>query len=149
MRISDWSSDVCSSDLGAGRRTGRFAREAAGRRHGGAARPVRPLSEPRLTRSPRFGTPASMFSIAPTIETDRLRRRPGRLTDKDVNNAMWADARVTRFHGGEPRSTDDSWDKILSSAGLWPVMGCGDSGVGVRESDALHGMGGARHDLRR
>src|SRR3546814_448796 len=148
MRISDWSSDVCSSDLGAGRRTGRFAREAAGRRHGGAARPVRPLSEPRLTRSPRFGTPASMFSIAPTIETDRLRLRPGRLTDKDVHIAMWADARVTRFIGGEPRSADVSWGKFLSSAGLWPVMGFGYWVFADRASDALIGMGGLSYFCR-
>src|SRR3546814_12434864 len=32
MRISDWSSDVCSSDLTAAARTGRPVRKAAGRR---------------------------------------------------------------------------------------------------------------------
>lgn len=83
-----------------------------------------------------------MFSIAPVIETDRLRLRPGRLSDKDTHIAMWADARVTRFIGGEPRAPDVSWGKFLSSAGLWPVMGFGYWVFADKASDALVGMGG-------
>src|SRR3546814_12675708 len=86
-----------------------------------------------------------MFSIAPIIETDRLRLRPGRLADKDIHIAMWADARVTRFIGGEPRAPDVSWGKFLSSAGLWPVMGFGYWGFADRASDALSGMGVLSH----
>ena len=89
-----------------------------------------------------------MFSIAPTIETDRLRLRPGRLADKDVHIAMWADARVTRFIGGEPRAPDVSWGKFLSSAGLWPVMGFGYWVFADRASDALIGMGGLSYFCR-
>src|SRR3546814_4318890 len=85
-----------------------------------------------------------MFSIAPRIETDRLRLRPGRLADKDIHIAMWADARVTRFIGGEPSAPDVSWGKFLSSAGLWPVMGFGYRVFADRASDALIGMGGLR-----
>src|SRR3546814_2976606 len=55
---------------------------------------------------------------------------------------MWADARVTRFIGGEPRAPDVSWGKFLSSAGLWPVMGFGYWVFADRASDALIGMGG-------
>src|SRR3546814_18059867 len=83
-----------------------------------------------------------MFSNAPKIKTDRVRRRAGGLADKDVHIAMWADARVTRFIGGEPRSADVSWGKFLSSAGLWPVMGFGYWVFADRASDALIGMGG-------
>jgi RimJ/RimL family protein N-acetyltransferase len=83
-----------------------------------------------------------MLTIAPVIETDRLRLRPGRLSDKDTHIAMWADARVTRFIGGEPRAPDVSWGKFLSSAGLWPVMGFGYWVFADKASDALVGMGG-------
>jgi RimJ/RimL family protein N-acetyltransferase len=83
-----------------------------------------------------------MFTIAPVIETDRLRLRPGRLSDKDIHIAMWADERVTRFIGGEPRAPDVSWGKFLSSAGLWPVMGFGYWVFADRATDALIGMGG-------
>ncbi len=83
-----------------------------------------------------------MFTVAPVIETDRLRLRPGRLSDKDVHIAMWADARVTRFIGGEPRAPDVSWGKFLSAAGLWPVMGFGYWVFADKVTDALVGMGG-------
>ena len=59
------------------------------------------------------------------IETPRLRLRPHRLSDKADHVAMWADERVTRFIGGQPRSEDVSWTKFLAAAGLWPVMGFG------------------------
>lgn len=49
-----------------------------------------------------------MPSSPPVIETDRLRLREPRLADKDTHIAMWADARVTRFIGGEPRAPDVS-----------------------------------------
>src|SRR3546814_10848704 len=60
--------------------------------------------------------------------------------------AMWADARVTRFIGGEPRAPDVSWGKFLSSAGLWPVMGFGYRVFADRASDALIGLGGLRSE---
>ena len=55
-----------------------------------------------------------MITSPPLIETGRLRLRPMRFADKDVHIAMWADARVTRFIGGEPRTPDVSWGKFLS-----------------------------------
>lgn len=83
-----------------------------------------------------------MPTLAPVIETARLRLRPGRLSDKDTHVAMWADARVTRFIGGEPRAPDVSWGKFLSSAGLWPVMGFGYWVFADKDTDKLIGMGG-------
>lgn len=89
-----------------------------------------------------------MPSSPPVIETERLRLREARLSDKDVHIAMWADARVTRFIGGEPRTPDVSWGKYLSSAGLWPVMGFGYWVFADKASDALVGMGGFSYFCR-
>ncbi|XVJ64493.1 MAG: GNAT family N-acetyltransferase [Sphingopyxis sp.] len=83
-----------------------------------------------------------MMTAPPVIETARLRLRPQRLSDKDAHIAMWADARVTRFIGGEPRAPDVSWGKFLSAAGLWPVMGFGYWVFADKASDRLIGMGG-------
>lgn len=94
-----------------------------------------------MSTEPRFTAP-------PIIETERLRLRPGRLSDKDVHITMWADERVTRFIGGEPRAPDVSWGKFLSSAGLWPVMGFGYWVFADRSSDALVGMGGLSYFCR-
>lgn len=89
-----------------------------------------------------------MYALAPTLETARLRLRPHRLADKDRHIAMWADERVTRFIGGEPRAPDASWGKFLSAAGLWPVMGYGYWVFADRQSDALIGMGGLSYFCR-
>ena len=90
----------------------------------------------------------AMITSPPVIETGRLRLRPMRFADKDVHIAMWADARVTRFIGGEPRTPDVSWGKFLSSAGLWPVMGFGYWVFADKASDALVGMGGLSYFCR-
>src|SRR3546814_10303739 len=59
MRISDWSSDVCSSDLGAGRRV-RAAQAATGRwRPRSRSDRRRRPSRRRCTRLPPFRTPRS------------------------------------------------------------------------------------------
>lgn len=88
------------------------------------------------------------FTAAPVIETDRLRLRSGRLSDKDVHIAMWADERVTRFIGGEPRAPEVSWGKFLSLAGLWPVMGFGYWVFADKVSDRLIGQGGLSYFCR-
>ena len=88
------------------------------------------------------------FTAPPVIETERMRLRPGRLSDKDVHIAMWADDRVTRFIGGEPRAPDVSWGKFLSSAGLWPVMGFGYWVFADKATDTLIGQGGLSYFCR-
>jgi RimJ/RimL family protein N-acetyltransferase len=84
----------------------------------------------------------------PIIETARLRLRPHRLADKADHVAMWADARVTRFIGGEPRAEDVSWTKFLAAAGLWPVMGFGYWVFADKATDRLVGMGGLSYFAR-
>jgi RimJ/RimL family protein N-acetyltransferase len=86
--------------------------------------------------------------IPPVIETPRLRLRGQRLSDKDAHVAMWADPRVTRFIGGEPRDEALSWTKFLGAAGLWPVMGYGYWVFADRASDRLIGMGGLAYFAR-
>jgi RimJ/RimL family protein N-acetyltransferase len=86
--------------------------------------------------------------IPPIIETARLRLREQRLSDKDAHVAMWADPRVTRFIGGEPRATDESWRRFLGAAGLWPVMGYGYWVFADKVSDRLIGMGGLSYFAR-
>lgn len=83
-----------------------------------------------------------MITAAPILETERLRLRALRFADKDAHIAMWADERVTRFIGGEPRPPDVSWGKFLGAAGLWSVMGFGYWAFADKASDALIGMGG-------
>jgi Acetyltransferases, including N-acetylases of ribosomal proteins len=89
-----------------------------------------------------------MIASAPVIETPRLRLREPRLADKDDHIAMWADPRVTRFIGGEPRTPDVSWGKFLAAAGLWPVMGFGYWVFADRATDRLIGMGGLSYFCR-
>ena len=66
-----------------------------------------------------------MISAPPVIETDRLRLREHRLSDKDVHIAMWADPRVTRFIGGRARTRDETWIRFLRHAGMWHHLGFG------------------------
>lgn len=84
----------------------------------------------------------------PIIETPRMRLREQRLSDKADHVAMWADERVTRFIGGEPRSENLSWSKFLAAAGLWPVMGFGYWVFADKASDRLIGMGGLSYFAR-
>ena len=86
--------------------------------------------------------------IPPTLETPRLRLREQRLADKADHVAMWADERVTRFIGGEPRAPDVSWSKFLAAAGLWPVMGFGYWVFADKLTDRLIGMGGLSYFAR-
>jgi RimJ/RimL family protein N-acetyltransferase len=38
---------------------------------------------------------------------------------------MWADAAVTRYIGGRPFSTEESWTRFLRYAGSWAILGFG------------------------
>lgn len=89
-----------------------------------------------------------MIIAPPAIETGRLRLRSQRLSDKDAHLAMWSDARVTRFVGGEPNTDNANWGRFLGAAGLWPVMGFGYWVFADKESDALVGMGGLSYFCR-
>ena len=60
-----------------------------------------------------------------TIETERLILRPHRAEDYDDLAAMWADPGVTRFIGGRPSTSEESWARLLRYCGLWGLLGFG------------------------
>jgi RimJ/RimL family protein N-acetyltransferase len=78
----------------------------------------------------------------PTLQTPRLTLRAIRLSDFEAHAAMWADARVTTFIGGQPRDRQTSWIKFCQAAGLWSLLGYGYWLFEDRASGALAGMGG-------
>lgn len=94
-----------------------------------------------LSSIARIAKPFSMTEV-PMIETLRFRLRAARRGDFDAYAAMWADDRVTRFIGGEPRSRTESWGKFLAMPGLWALMGYGYWVFADRHSDAFVGGGG-------
>lgn len=64
-------------------------------------------------------------ALVPVLETDRLRLRPHRMGDYDDCYATWSDADVTRFIGGKPQTTEQVWERMLRSLGLWAMLGYG------------------------
>ncbi len=63
--------------------------------------------------------------MVPLIETTRLRLRSFGESDLDAQAAVLADPAVMRFLGAEPHTREESWRRMLSSAGLWPMLGYG------------------------
>jgi RimJ/RimL family protein N-acetyltransferase len=80
--------------------------------------------------------------LAPTLTTERLILRAPSLDDWEAYAAVWADERMTRFIGGEPRSRKLSWAKFCQAAGLWPLLGFGYWAFTDRVSGAFIGNGG-------
>lgn len=80
--------------------------------------------------------------IAPTLQTARMTLRPLSLDDWEPYAAAWADARMTAFIGGQPRTRNESWGKFLQGIGLWPVLGYGYWSFVDRETGAFLGNGG-------
>ena len=56
--------------------------------------------------------------------------------------AAWADPRMTAFIGGEPRSRNVSWGKMLQGIGMWSLLGYGYWSLVERESGRFVGNGG-------
>lgn len=71
-------------------------------------------------------TPAELFdSPVPMLETARLRLRAHRPADHSACSALWGDPEVTRFLGGRPFSSEETWRRMLSWRGLWSMLGYG------------------------
>jgi RimJ/RimL family protein N-acetyltransferase len=64
-------------------------------------------------------------NAVPTLETARLVLRGHRLDDFSDIAAMWADAGVTRFIGGQPFTREEAWARLLRQAGHWSLLGFG------------------------
>ena len=72
-----------------------------------------------------MSTHGSPGEHVPTIATARLRLRAHRHDDHAASAAMWAEANVSRYIGGTPSSSQQSWLRVLQYAGHWSVMGFG------------------------
>ncbi|MBI1237104.1 MAG: GNAT family N-acetyltransferase [Alphaproteobacteria bacterium] len=63
--------------------------------------------------------------IAPIIETERLRLRPLHADDFDPIHRIWSDPENVVFVGGHPSTLNQSWRRVVTSAGYWPILGYG------------------------
>ncbi len=66
-----------------------------------------------------------MPTSAPTLQTDRLTLTGHAAADLEDCAAMWADPRVYTMIGGQPRSREDVWLRLLRSVGQWALFGYG------------------------
>jgi RimJ/RimL family protein N-acetyltransferase len=67
----------------------------------------------------------SNATVAPVIETERLRLRPHEPDDLADCVAMWSDPAVVRFTIGEPAPPQRTWIRILAYLGHWTLLGYG------------------------
>lgn len=63
--------------------------------------------------------------MIPILETERLVLRAHRYDDFADCVAMWADPAVTRYIGGTPSTTQQTWFRLLRYPGLWALLGYG------------------------
>ena len=63
--------------------------------------------------------------MIPKLQTERLRFRSFRPDDLDRWAAVMADPVTTRHLGGIAADREETWRKLLASAGLWSVCGFG------------------------
>jgi RimJ/RimL family protein N-acetyltransferase len=79
------------------------------------------------------------MTVAPVIETGRLRLRPLREADLVTWSAVTADQQVVRYLGGSTLSREETWRRILATAGAWPVLGFGYWAVEARAGGPMIG----------
>ncbi|MFL6734542.1 MAG: GNAT family N-acetyltransferase [Sphingomicrobium sp.] len=65
--------------------------------------------------------------------------RPFRHDDLDAHAATLGDPDVARFIGGTPFSREESWRRLLSNAGCWPLLGFGPWAVERRSDGRMVG----------
>ena len=86
--------------------------------------------------------------MTPILTTPRLILRAHTADDFAACCILWADPDVTRFIGGRPSTSDESWRRILAYAGHWQLLGYGYFLVTERETGAVVGEFGLA-DFRR
>jgi RimJ/RimL family protein N-acetyltransferase len=84
--------------------------------HGRAGRSICSMNISALRPSP---------TIAPVIETERLRLRPHQSDDLADCVAMWSDPAVVRYTIGEPSPPQRTWMRILAYRGHWALLNYG------------------------
>ena len=66
-----------------------------------------------------------MPTSAPKLTTARLTLTAHAPTDLEDCAAMWTDPRVYTMIGGQPRTREDVWIRLLRSIGQWTLFGYG------------------------
>jgi RimJ/RimL family protein N-acetyltransferase len=59
------------------------------------------------------------------LTTERLTLTPTRAADFDDSAALWGDAEVTRFLGGQVSTAQQAWNRVLRNIGHWTALGYG------------------------
>jgi RimJ/RimL family protein N-acetyltransferase len=80
--------------------------------------------------------------VVPILETPRLRLRAFRESDLEAQAAVMRDPEVVRHLGGAPFPREDTWRRIATAMGLWPLLGFGYWAVERREDGAYVGQAG-------
>ena len=80
--------------------------------------------------------------MAPELDTPRLRLRA--LTEQDLQtwSAVTADPEVTRYIGGLAMSREETWRRLLATAGSWAMLGYGYWAVERKEDGRMIGHAG-------
>ena len=65
------------------------------------------------------------FDGVPVLETERLILREFRIEDFDDFADMWADPVVVEHISGVVATRSESWGRLMSHAGSWPISGFG------------------------
>ena len=65
------------------------------------------------------------FVGVPILETERLILREFRAEDFDDFADMWADPVVVKHISGVVATRGESWGRLMSHAGSWPIVGLG------------------------
>ena len=85
---------------------------------------------------------SQIFSLAPVLETGRLRLRGFRRGDLDAHAATLGNPVVTRHLTGEPFSREESWRRLMMAVGQWPLLGYGYWAVTLKDNNRLVGQCG-------
>jgi len=84
----------------------------------------------------------------PTLETRRLTLRPLVLQDLDAYVDFWQNAEVVRYITGTPISREQSWKRLLGTAGHWQLLGFGFFAIQENASGRFIGEAGFQ-EMRR
>ncbi len=68
--------------------------------------------------------------------------------DFEDSAALWADPAVVRYISGRPSTPEESWQRLLRYAGMWPLLGFGYWVIADKDSGAFLGEAGLA-DFRR
>jgi RimJ/RimL family protein N-acetyltransferase len=77
---------------------------------------------------------------APMLETERLRLRAWRKTDREPYHAILQEPAVFRHFGPEPMGMEECWRRLMAAVGGWQLNGFGGWAVERKADDKLLGM---------